>query len=144
LRVGVACHWALVHYLDNNHLRLEGVSMTSPAYKSLQNQISLLQRKAQKILAAESKNKNERIARVLRLMKKLGIGIADLQERQTTASRFKKAASAKSTHKSRRKPVPAKYRDTATGNSWSGRGKTPRWLAAREAEGHNREEFRIS
>ena len=32
--------------------------MVSPTYKSLQSQISQLQKKAQKILAAESKNKN--------------------------------------------------------------------------------------
>lgn len=39
--------------------------------------------------------------------------------------------------------VPPKYRDTKTGDTWSGRGLTPRWLAEREKTGHKREEFLI-
>ena len=34
--------------------------------------------------------------------------------------------------------VAAKYRDPATGKTWSGRGRAPAWL-----EGKNREEFAI-
>jgi DNA-binding protein H-NS len=34
-------------------------------------------------------------------------------------------------------PVEPKYRDPATGNTWSGRGKPPRWL------GENKDEFLI-
>lgn len=40
-----------------------------------------------------------------------------------------------------RKPVAAKYRNAATGETWSGRGKAPKWLAALEAAGRKREEF---
>jgi DNA-binding protein H-NS len=36
----------------------------------------------------------------------------------------------------------AKYRGP-NGEEWSGRGRTPRWLAALEAEGREREEFLI-
>lgn len=36
-------------------------------------------------------------------------------------------------------PVAAKYRDRATGATWSGRGKPPRWLA-----GKDRAEYLIS
>lgn len=117
--------------------------MVNPTYKSLQSQILHLQKKAQKILAVESRNKNARIARVLKLMKHLGISATDLQKREAGESGFKKAKKAKSAGKGKRKPVAAKYRDAATGNTWSGRGKTPRWLVAREAEGRKREEFRI-
>ncbi|NDD83422.1 H-NS histone family protein [bacterium] len=39
--------------------------------------------------------------------------------------------------------VAAKYRDPATGNTWAGRGRIPTWLAAYEAEGRNREEFKV-
>jgi DNA-binding protein H-NS len=38
--------------------------------------------------------------------------------------------------------IAPKYCDDR-GNSWTGRGQVPRWLAAYEAEGRNREEFRI-
>jgi DNA-binding protein H-NS len=37
----------------------------------------------------------------------------------------------------------AKYRDPETGETWSGRGRPPRWLAAREAEGRDRKEFAV-
>jgi DNA-binding protein H-NS len=39
--------------------------------------------------------------------------------------------------------VPPKYRDPKTGDKWSGRGLTPRWLAEREKTGRKREEFLI-
>jgi DNA-binding protein H-NS len=37
-----------------------------------------------------------------------------------------------------RNSMPPKYRDPATGATWSGRGKAPRWLT-----GHDRDEFLI-
>lgn len=43
-----------------------------------------------------------------------------------------------------RKPVAAKYRNTETGETWTGRGKPPKWLAALEASGRKREEFVVS
>ncbi len=39
--------------------------------------------------------------------------------------------------------VAAKYRDPETGETWTGRGRPPRWLAAKEAEGRRREEFAV-
>lgn len=37
-----------------------------------------------------------------------------------------------------RAAVAPKYRDRATGKTWSGRGKAPRWL-----EGKNKEDFKV-
>jgi DNA-binding protein H-NS len=42
-----------------------------------------------------------------------------------------------------RKPVAAKYRNAATNETWSGRGRVPKWLAALEGVGHKREEFAV-
>lgn len=42
-----------------------------------------------------------------------------------------------------RAPVAAKYRDPATGDSWSGRGLQPRWLKAHVAAGRNVQEFAV-
>lgn len=42
-----------------------------------------------------------------------------------------------------RKPVAAKYRNPATGDAWSGRGRVPKWLAAELAKGRTREEFAV-
>ena len=39
--------------------------------------------------------------------------------------------------------VAAKYRDSATGNSWSGRGLQPNWLKAALASGRKLEEFAV-
>ena len=37
----------------------------------------------------------------------------------------------------------AKFRNPETGEEWSGRGRTPRWLTAFEAEGKDRKEFAV-
>jgi len=39
--------------------------------------------------------------------------------------------------------VAAKYRNPATGESWSGRGRAPRWLAEEMAKGRSKDEFLI-
>ena len=38
-------------------------------------------------------------------------------------------------------PLAVKYRGPS-GETWSGRGRVPKWLQTLEAEGHSREEFR--
>ena len=40
-------------------------------------------------------------------------------------------------------PLAVKYRGPS-GETWSGRGRVPKWLQTLEAEGRNREEFRIT
>ncbi|MBW8079441.1 MAG: H-NS histone family protein [Gallionella sp.] len=39
--------------------------------------------------------------------------------------------------------VAVKYRNAATGETWTGRGKMPRWLAAEVAKGRTKEEFAL-
>lgn len=98
--------------------------------------------KLQKELDERTK-KNPAVAKVQKLMEKLGVSIADLQAaapKAATRGRKKgngKAAAAKG-------KVEAKYRDAATGATWTGRGKTPRWLVDAEAAGRNRSEFLIA
>lgn len=48
-------------------------------------------------------------------------------------------------HKRKSKGIVAiKYRDPSNpGNTWTGRGRAPRWLAAAEKSGRTREAFRI-
>ena len=40
-------------------------------------------------------------------------------------------------------PRPARYRDPETGETWSGRGRVPRWLKAAEQRGRKREKFAV-
>jgi DNA-binding protein H-NS len=42
-----------------------------------------------------------------------------------------------------RKPVAVKYRNLETNETWTGRGKAPRWMKVQEAGGRKREEFLV-
>ena len=42
-----------------------------------------------------------------------------------------------------RRAVQPKYRHPRTGDTWSGRGRAPRWLVGEENAGANRAQFRI-
>jgi DNA-binding protein H-NS len=57
--------------------------------------------------------------------------------RPSTRTRQPKAAKVPT-----RKPVAVKYRDES-GNTWTGRGNKPRWLAAAMAQGRKVEDFLI-
>ena len=39
--------------------------------------------------------------------------------------------------------VAAKYRNAATGETWSGRGRTPKWLADEMAKGRSKDAFLV-
>ena len=39
--------------------------------------------------------------------------------------------------------VAVKYRNAVTGETWTGRGKMPRWLAAEVAKGRTKEHFAV-
>ncbi len=41
------------------------------------------------------------------------------------------------------KTVAPKYRDQATGQTWTGRGKMPRWMASQVAAGKTKADFAI-
>lgn len=45
--------------------------------------------------------------------------------------------------KGKGEPVAAKYYDSATGQSWSGRGRSPKWLVDAEAKGRSRDAFLV-
>lgn len=76
------------------------------------------------------------IAKIRELMTENGLSVADLGGR-STGKTTRKQSSATS------KKVAAKYRDKATGNSWSGRGLQPKWLKAALASGKKIEEFSV-
>ncbi len=59
------------------------------------------------------------------------------------AAKPAKAAKDKAKPAKTRKPVAVKYRNPETRETWTGRGKAPKWLAAMEAAGRKREEFAV-
>ena len=67
------------------------------------------------------------------LMAQHGITVTDLATTGRKASNPEKEPS----------KVAAKYRDPATGSTWTGRGLKPRWLAAALESGRTQDEFLI-
>ena len=96
----------------------------------IQNQIEILQKKANEIRAQEF---DKTVQEILGKMAAFGITVKDLDVSQ---GRVRKTASAAA------KPAAAKYRGP-NGETWSGRGLTPRWLVALTAQGQSKEDFAI-
>lgn len=80
----------------------------------------------------KKRERADAIARVRSLMAEYGLTLADLGGKAPAAS--PKAASGK---------VPPKYRNAATGDTWSGRGLQPNWLKAALASGRKLDEFKV-
>lgn len=121
-------------------------SMTS--YKELKLQAEDLLRQAEVARKAEM---GAAIAEIKANMLAYGITLADLGGKaRTTRGRKPKAEKpgkaakgAKMKGTKVRKPVVAKYRNPVSGETWSGRGRVPKWLAAELTKDRTREEFLV-
>ncbi len=124
--------------------------MARETYESIRKQISKLEAKARALDAARQEKKTRAVAQVRALMKKLGIDVKDLgaaaPEKAARGTRKKAGAKrpAGPAKSGSRPAVPAKYRDPETGTTWSGRGRTPVWLAKQLEQGRTKEEFAIN
>lgn len=78
--------------------------------------------------------RQEAIDKVRELMAQFGLTAADLGSAPKLAKPKGPAAGGK---------VAPKYRDPATGSTWTGRGLKPKWLVAALAEGKKIEDFAI-
>jgi DNA-binding protein H-NS len=113
----------------------------------IQSQIEKLQKQANEIKAKEF---NTTVQDILRKMRAFGITVKDLQggqmaNRQKKVQNKKSPFSPKAEKKSSRAggTVAPKYRGP-NGETWSGRGLTPKWLSALIAEGKTKESFEIN
>lgn len=110
---------------------------------SIQSQIEKLQKQASEIKAREF---DKTVQDIREKMQAFGITTKDLQTVKTSkkvaAQLPAKKRAAASVKKSAGSPVAAKYRGPE-GQTWSGRGLKPRWMAALIAQGHTKEEFAI-
>lgn len=69
--------------------------------------------------------------------------IAEMRERAMQMGlSFDALFGARRTRAGAGQPITPKYRGPG-GETWSGRGRQPRWLSELEASGHDKEEFRI-
>ena len=83
----------------------------------------------------KSSERGQAVEKVRALMAEYGLTVADL------GTRAGKPAAKKG--KSGGGKVAAKYRNTSTGESWSGRGLQPRWLKAAIASGRKIGDFAV-
>lgn len=94
------------------------------SYQELQAQIAELQKQAE---AARSSEVAAAKAKIAEIMKEYGLTISDL------------GVSSKAKSTKVREPVAIKYRDEATGETWTGRGRSPRWL-----DGKNKDDYLVN
>ncbi len=111
----------------------------------IQSQIEKLQKQATDI---RHKEFDKTVEEILAKMTAFGITVKDLQPRsgkgrgKGKAKPAAKRASAGRPKKQGTSTVAAKYRGP-NGETWSGRGLTPRWLSALVAQGKTKEEFAV-
>ncbi len=97
-------------------------------YKDLLQQIESLKKQAEEVRQQEIA---EAIKDIKATMSEYGITPADLGF--SVAARAGKSKA----------PAAAKYRNPATGDTWSGKGRAPKWLLEAETSGQRREQFLI-
>lgn len=122
--------------------------MPRRSYETIRKQIRQLEAQARKLEQAAAGKKKQAVAQVAALMKKLGVTLDDLEAAQPRRTRAAKGATRGASKggagkPAAHKPVAPKFRDADTGDTWSGRGRTPRWLAALEAQGKSRDDYRV-
>ena len=110
----------------------------------LQSQIANLQKQAEEI---RSKEFEATIVEIRAKMAAFGITVKDLQSAKVKAKPGRKtkagAAAKPAKVKKATAAVAAKYRGP-NGETWTGRGLTPKWLAALVAQGQPKEQFLIT
>jgi len=88
-----------------------------PTYQEFQHQIAELQVLAEQARQSELAEAKKRIQE---MMKASGLTVADLQESKRPAATKKQNT------------VAPKYKDPKSGQTWTGRGRAPRWLEGRD------------
>ncbi|MCU0774986.1 MAG: H-NS histone family protein [Ideonella sp.] len=88
------------------------------------------------IESLRQQERQDAVAKVRALMDEHGLTLADLSQR-AVAGRSRAGSS------TRGSKVPPKYRNAATGETWSGRGLQPKWLKAALASGKSLADFAV-
>jgi DNA-binding protein H-NS len=104
----------------------------------MSNLADLIAQKAaleQQIAAARREARAGAIAQIKSLMAEHGLTLADLGGKAPASTPVKAARKGGK--------VPPKYRDPATGTTWSGRGLQPNWLKAALANGRKLSDFLV-
>ena len=108
-----------------------------PSLKDLLSQREALDREIEN---TQKQARSEAIAKIRTLMSEYGLTVADLGSKGAAKGSTKGAAKAGSRSGAK---VAVKYRNAATGDTWSGRGLRPNWLKAALASGRKIDEFAV-
>lgn len=100
---------------------------------SLQDLLAKRAALEQEIEATQKRERQDAIAKVKSIMAEYGLTVADLASKGPGP----KAGVSKGTK------VAPKYRNSATGETWSGRGLQPNWLKAAIASGKKLDDFAL-
>jgi DNA-binding protein H-NS len=120
--------------------------MARQSYAALQakieKEIARLKKQAQ---ALQNKKRQPVIRSIVKSMREYEITPDEIIAAYNKGGTSKPRTAAKTSTGSRgpRGPVPPKYRHPGTGETWTGRGKAPRWVTEAEATGRSRDEFLI-
>jgi DNA-binding protein H-NS len=115
-----------------------------PTYQELMSRKAALEKEAaalqEQIENAQRAERAEVINQIKSLMAQHGISFTELGARSGGGG-SSRARGAKPATTGRK--VAVKFRDEATGNTWSGRGLQPNWLKNALAEGRKLEDFAV-
>ncbi|MCB2031767.1 MAG: H-NS histone family protein [Rhodoferax sp.] len=106
----------------------------------IQSQIEKLQKQANDI---RSKEFDKTVQEIVEKMRAFGITVKDIQAAIARPASKKPAKARRGADKAPAAKVAAKFRGP-NGETWSGRGLTPRWLASLVEQGRKKEEFAIA
>lgn len=100
---------------------------------TLQELIAKKEALEREIEQTQKQDRSEAVNKIREMMSQYGLSLGDLSGK----SAGRGSSSAKGNK------VAAKYRNTTTGESWSGRGLQPKWLKAALAAGRKIEDFAV-
>jgi DNA-binding protein H-NS len=117
---------------DPNGKSIHRPERKGPFMASLQALTVKIERLTKQAEAIAKRERSGAVHRVVELMRRLGITVADLPGLKSGPKRTNGAA--------RKAAGVAKYRDPATGNTWTGHGRAPQWIKGAS----NRNDFLIA
>ncbi|HRL22152.1 H-NS histone family protein [Alcaligenes sp. SDU_A2] len=112
------------------------VETYSSAKQKIEKEILRLQKQMKSL---KVKQRRPIIASIVKSMQDNEITLEEVAEAlEKTSARGSSAGSAEP-----KASLPPKYRHPATQDTWTGRGRPPRWIIDAEAQGQSREDFLI-
>lgn len=110
------------------------------ALARINSQIQTLRRRADTL---RINSRAAALQKIIRQMHEFQISPAEIQAAHGTAKSTGRKRKPAAERAGSRRLVAPKYRHPESGDTWSGRGRAPRWLVAAERAGAERSQFRV-